>query len=268
MTTYAIGDLHGCLDPLQRLLDKVRFDPSTDRVWLVGDLVNRGPQSLETLRFVKSLGDSCIAVLGNHDIHLLGVIHGLRKTNSKDTINDILRAPDLQELNDWLRHRPLLHDCEKTGFTLVHAGIHPAWTLKTAKKMANELEAHFRDEHYVEHLERLFGNKPEKWSNKLGARRRRRFALNVFTRMRYCSAKGTLDFSFNGAPAKAPKGLMPWYEVPKRKVIQRRILFGHWSSHPAFALSNVVPLDRGCVWGRYLTAVALETGVSNVIDCA
>ena len=267
MTTYVVGDLHGCLDPLQRLLEKARFDPANDKLWFVGDLINRGPRSLETLRFAKSLGDQCIAVLGNHDMHLLGAIHGLRKPSAKDTLDDILAASDLAELTDWLRHRPLLHDCETTGFTLVHAGIHPAWDLEKAKAMATEVESVLRSDNYTDLLEKLFGNKPSKWSSKLGQHRRRRFAINVFTRMRYCTKSGELDFSYNGPPAKAPKTLLPWYAVKQRKDLPRRVVFGHWSSHPAFAISNVIPLDRGCVWGGCLTALALETGVSTVVDC-
>jgi len=225
MTTYVIGDLHGCLTPLQRLLDKVQFDPATDEAWFVGDLVNRGPQSLETLRFVRSLGSRAICVLGNHDLHLLAVIHGIRRTGGRDTLDDILRADDLPELTDWLRNR-------------------------------------------VDFLQRMYGNKPTKWSRKLGNHRRRRFAINAFTRMRFCTKKGELDLSETCPPHKAAKSLVPWYAVPNRKTIEGRILFGHWSSHPGFAVSNVVPLDRGAVWGGSLEALALETGVTTNVDNA
>jgi len=267
MTTFVIGDLHGCLTPLQKLLDKVHFEPASDTVWFVGDLINRGPESLETLRFVKSLGDSAISVLGNHDLHLLAVIHGIRKTSGKDTLDDILNAPDLNELTDWLRFLPLLHHSEELNVTMVHAGIHPKWDLLQARIMAVEVETALRSDKYVAFLQRMYGNKPAKWSKKLGKHRRRRFAINAFTRMRYCTRKGELDFSQTCAPSKAPKSLVPWYAVPDRKRIDGRILFGHWSSHPAFAVSNVVPLDRGAVWGGSLAALALETGVTTTVDC-
>ncbi len=267
MTTFVIGDLHGCLTPLQRLLDRVQFKPGTDKIWFVGDLVNRGPQSLETLRFVRSLGADAICVLGNHDLHLLAVIHGIRSIGGKDTLDDILRADDLNELTDWLRHLPLLHYSEALNVTMVHAGIHPGWDLALAKTLAAEVENKLQSEKYVEFLQRMYGNKPTNWSHKLGKHHRRRFAINTFTRMRFCTKEGELDLSRTCAPAKAPKNLMPWYAVPNRKAIEGRILFGHWSSHPAFAISNVVPMDRGAVWGGSLAALALETGVTTTVDC-
>lgn len=268
MTTFVIGDLHGCLTPLERLLDKIHFTPGTDKLWFVGDLINRGPQSLETLRFVKSLGNDAISVLGNHDLHLLAVINGIRKTGGRDTLDDILKADDLAELTHWLRHLPLLHHSAKLNVTMVHAGIHPKWNLALAKTMASEVEKALRSDKYADFLTLMYGNKPTKWSAKLGKHRRRRFAVNAFTRMRLCTRKGELDLTYTCAPAKAPKNLMPWYDVPNRKPIEGRILFGHWSSHPAFAVSNVVPLDRGAVWGGSLAALALETGVTTTVDCA
>jgi len=268
MSTFVIGDLHGCLTPLKQLLDKVQFKPGVDKLWFVGDLINRGPQSLETLRFVRSLGTDAICVLGNHDLHLLAVIHDIRRTGGKDTLDDILAADDLPELTHWLRHQPLLHHSEELDVTMVHAGIHPKWDLDLAKAMAAEVEKALRSDRYIEFLERMYGNKPAKWSRKLGKHRRRRFAINAFTRMRFCTKKGELDFSQTCAPHKAPKCLVPWYQVPNRKVIEGRILFGHWSSHPGFAVSNVVPLDRGAVWGGSLVALALETGVTTTVDCS
>lgn len=267
MTTFAIGDLHGCLDPLKLLLDKVHFEPGRDKLWFVGDLINRGPQSLETLRFVKALGDDAVCVLGNHDLHLLAVVHGIRRAGGRDTLDDILDADDLDDLINWLRHLPLLHHSNELDITMVHAGIHPKWDLALAQAMAAEVEQALRSPNYVDFLERMYGNKPTKWSTKLGKHRRRRFAVNAFTRMRLCTRKGELDFSHTCAPSKAPKDLMPWYNVPARKPIAGRIVFGHWSSHPAFAVSNVVPLDRGAVWGGSLAALALETGVTTTIDC-
>lgn len=266
MTTFVIGDLHGCLTPLERLLDKIHFSSANDTLWFVGDLINRGPQCLDTLRFVKSLGDSAVCVLGNHDLHLLAVIHGIRSSSGRDTLDEILAAEDLDELTHWLRHRPLLHRSESLNVTMVHAGIHPKWDLATATQMATEVEKALRSPKYVDFLERMYGNKPAKWSRKLGKHRRRRFAVNAFTRMRFCSRSGELDFTCTGPPHKAPKGLIPWYAVPKRKPIEGRILFGHWSAHPGFAVSNVVPLDRGAAWGGSLCALALETGVTTSVE--
>jgi len=248
MTTFVIGDLHGCLTPLKRLLDKVQFASGTDKVWFVGDLA--------------------ICVLGNHDLHLLAVIHGIRCAGGKDTLDEILHADDLPELTDWLRHLPLLHHSETLNVTMVHAGIHPDWDLTTAKSLAAEIEKKLRSDKYANFLQRAYGNKPTRWSHKLGKHHRRRFAVNTFTRMRFCTKAGELDLSETCAPAKAPKHLMPWYAVPNRKEIEGRILFGHWSSHPAFAVSNVVPMDRGAIWGGSLAALALETGVTTTVDCA
>lgn len=268
MTTYAIGDLQGCLDPLKKLLDKINFAPGTDTLWFVGDLVNRGPQSLETLQFVKGLGKDAISVLGNHDMHLLGVVAGVRQTGGRDTIDPILKSDDLEPLCNWLRHLPLLHHDDDLNVTMVHAGIHPRWSLSLAKELACEVETVLRSDDFAERLPRLIGNKPATWSKKLGKRRRRRFALNVFTRMRFCTHNAEMDFSETCPPAKAHKSLLPWYAVPDRVKIDSTIVFGHWSSHPPLAVSNVIPLDHGCVWGGSLSALALETGVMTSVSCA
>lgn len=266
MTTYVIGDLQGCLDPLEQLLDKVRFDPSCDRIWFVGDLINRGPQSLQTLRYVKALGKSAITVLGNHDLHLLAVVHGYRKPSSKDTLKRILSAPDRDELCDWLAARPLLHTDMDLGHTLVHAGIHPRWSLKRATRLANKVHKALVNEPDAL-FETMYGNTPANWSKGLAKEDRNRFAINVFTRMRYCHADGTLDFDYNGSPAAAPKHLYPWYAVPDRKKLPTRVIFGHWSSHPSMSPLHVMPTDRGCVWGGSLSAYAIERGESVWVGC-
>lgn len=266
MTTYVIGDLQGCLSPLKRLLDKLSFDPAKDTLWFVGDLVNRGPESLATLRYVRSLGDSAITVLGNHDLHLLAVVHGIRHNSGKDTLQDILNAPDRDELCQWLSRRPILHTDKQLGYTLVHAGIHPQWSLKLAHKLADELTFTFRYE-LADFLGYMYGNSPAGWSKELSGQKRRRFAVNVFTRMRYCHANGDLSFDFNGAPANAPAHLYPWYAVPNRKTLKHRVVFGHWSSHPAMSHDEVIPTDRGCVWGGCLTAFAIDTGESHSVRC-
>ena len=267
MTTWAIGDLHGCLDPLQRLLDAVRYDPGADRLWFVGDIANRGRQPLETLRYVRSLGSGAVTVLGNHDLHLLAVIHGVRKPSPKDTVAAILAAPDRDELEHWLRSRPLLHTDPALGATLVHAGIHPHWSLALARTLADELEALLPTPRFERFVTRMYGDSPARWSADLGKHERRRFAVNVFTRMRYCTAQGTLDFTHSEPPAQAPGRLIPWYRVPGRVAPGTRLVFGHWSSHPAMSPPDVLPLDRGCVWDGTLAAHALESGRTVSVRC-
>lgn len=266
MATYVIGDLQGCLTPLQRLLDHIHYDPSLDKLWFVGDLINRGPESLEALRFVKALGRHAITVLGNHDLHLLAVVHGVRKASSKDTLQGILGAPDRDELCHWLSELPLLHTDEALGHTLVHAGIHPHWSLKRAHKLAGEIHEALQND-LEDFLWHMYGNMPASWSKDLSKRKRRRFAVNAFTRMRYCHTDGALDFDFNGPPAVAPLGLHPWYALPTRKALDTRLVFGHWSSHPAMSPAHVVPTDRGCVWGGSLCAFDIEANISHCVSC-
>lgn len=266
MTTYAIGDLHGCLKPLERILDKIRFDPADDQLWFVGDLINRGPDSLATLRYVKALGDSAITVLGNHDLHFLAVAHGYRKSSPKDTFNSLLKAPDRDDLCDWLASRPLLHSDRKLAHTLVHAGIHPHWSLKRAHKLAKLVHrALVSDREQV--LATMYSNSPVQWDKELKAYERLRFAINVFTRMRYCTVDGSLDFTFNGSPSAAPRRLRAWYAVPDRKPLNTSIIFGHWSGHPAIAPTGIVPVDRGCVWKGSLSAYAIERSESTTVRC-
>lgn len=266
MATYVIGDLQGCLNPLERLLEKVKFDPATDRVWFVGDLVNRGPKSLQTLRFVKSLGDTAVTVLGNHDLHLLAVVYGHRKASGKDTLKRILQAPDRDELCQWLASQPLMHTDTTLGHTLVHAGIHPHWSLKRAQRLADKLHKALVKKP-DELLENMYGNSPAYWSRDLKKNNRNRFAINVFTRMRYCHMDGALDFEFNGRPAVAPKHLRPWYALADRKPLGTRVIFGHWSSHPSMSPANVMPTDRGCVWGGCLSAYVIERRESVWVQC-
>lgn len=266
MTTYVVGDLQGCLSPLERLLDKLQFDPAQDKLWFVGDLVNRGPKSLQTLRYVKSLGDAAITVLGNHDLHLLAVAAGHRKLSSKDTLKRILCAPDRDELLDWLIAQPLLHTDKKLKHTLVHAGIHPYWSLKLATRLADKLHKALTTDPDSLFLN-MYGNTPAYWSRDLKKHNRNRFAINVFTRMRYCHLDGALDLEFNGNPGFAPKHLRPWYALSDRKPLKNRIIFGHWSSHPAIGPAAVMPTDRGCVWGGCLSAYAIETQRTISVKC-
>ena len=267
MTTWALGDLHGCLEPLERLLEAVRFDPAADRLWFVGDLANRGPRPLETMRFVRALGDAAVTVLGNHDLHLLAVVHGARKASAKDTLAEVLAADDLDALETWLRSRPLLHVDAALGATLVHAGIHPHWSLGEARRRARELEALLPTPRFERFLGRMYGDAPAHWSPDLDKHARRRFAVNAFTRMRYCTRDGALELSCSEAPAKAPARLVPWYLVPDRVPLGTRVVFGHWSSHPAMSPADVLPLDRGCVWDGALAAHALESGETVSVSC-
>lgn len=267
MTTYAIGDIQGCCGNFDQLLEKIAFDPSGDRLWIAGDIINRGPTSLPALRRVIELGDSAITVLGNHDFHLLSVLCGLRKPSPKDTIDEILDATDRDELLNWLRHQPLLHHDEILNYTMVHAGLHPAWDLATASQLATDVEAALQGENYREFLHSMQGNKPLSWSPSLGGTERLRFAVNCFTRLRYCKTSGKLEFDFKGPPQKAPETLLPWYRVPQRQNAELRILFGHWASHGESEMENILPLDFGCVWGGKLRALALESGEVFEVEC-
>ncbi len=268
MATWAIGDLHGCYDDLQRLLEAIEFAPERDRLWFVGDLVNRGPDSLACLRYVYGLGDRAICVPGNHDLHLLATAAGTRGAHPRDTFDAILEAPDRAELLDWLRARPLLHHDTTLGFTLVHAGLHPQWDLATAQRVAREVETELRrpDGRVFAYM---YGNEPARWSEELTGEERIRCAINAFTRMRYCHADGSMDFAPTGAPGTQPAELMPWFDVPGRANADLRIVFGHWSTLGYLARDNVFALDSGCLWGGCLTALSLDDPDTVVqADCA
>ncbi len=258
MAQYAIGDLQGCYDPFRRLLDKLSFDPAKDRLWLTGDLVNRGPKSRRTLRFVKSLGDAATTVLGNHDLHLLALAHDIKVSNARyDSLWKILGQDDCDELIDWLRQRPLAHYDEKMNTIMVHAGIPPQWTIKKTRARAKEVEKVLRGDHYVEFLENMYGNKPDRWSGKLTGWKRLRFIVNALTRMRMVDTDKRIDFSHTGPPTTASAGLTPWFAAPGAKWQGTRIVFGHWSALGLIVNESLVAVDTGCVWGRQLTAVKL-----------
>jgi len=266
MSIYAIGDIQGCFDELLRLLDSLSFNEQSDQLWFAGDLVNRGPKSLETLRFVKSLGDAAITVLGNHDLHLLAASCVPKIAHKKDSLLPILEAPDRDELIDWLRHRPLFHFND--DFCLVHAGIPPQWDFKKTQKMAILAEQALRGSNYQSFLNQMYGNKPNIWSSNLKGVERLRFIVNCFTRMRYCDADGRLDFIHSGPPGSQPKGLVPWFDAPKRKNTDMRIIFGHWSSLGYYEGPNCYAIDTGCLWGGQLTALRLGEPVQRFsIDC-
>ncbi|MGZ4970446.1 MAG: symmetrical bis(5'-nucleosyl)-tetraphosphatase [Methylobacter sp.] len=266
MSIYAIGDIQGCFDELLKLLDTISFDEQSDQLWFAGDLVNRGPKSLETLRFVKSLGNAAITVLGNHDLHLLAASCATKIANKKDSLLPILEAPDRDELIDWLRHRPLFHFNE--DFCLVHAGVPPQWDFKRTQKMALLAEQALQSPDYRAFLMQMYGNKPNIWSSNLKGVEKLRFIINCFTRMRYCDVNGRLDFVNSGPPGSQPKSLIPWFEVPKRKNANMRIIFGHWSSLGYYEGANCYAIDTGCLWGGQLTALKLGEPVERFsIDC-
>lgn len=267
MSTYAVGDIQGCFDSLRRLLDLCRFDPAADRLWLVGDLVNRGPQSLETLRFVKGLGDAALTVLGNHDLYLLMVAeNGARKRGKDDTIQPILDAPDRDELLDWLRRRPLCH--LEGGFCLVHAGLLPQWTAARARELAGEVEAALAGEAYRDFMANMWGSEPASWSDDLSGWARLRVVVNAMTRMRFCSPAGIMDFHSKGEVADAPPGFLPWFEVPGRRSADSVIVAGHWSALGLRLSPNLLALDSGCLWGGHLTALRLEDRRVFQVDCS
>jgi len=271
VSTYVVGDVQGCLQPLQCLLREVDFSPGRDRLWSVGDLVNRGPDSLQTLRYCHALGDSLVVVLGNHDLHLLAVAAGVRTAGRSDTLADILAAPDRDELLGWLRRQPLLH--REHGCTLVHAGIPPQWTLDEAAGYAREVEAALRGPDGDAFLAAMYGNEPAAWSGDLQGLDRLRVITNYLTRMRHCSADGVLDLGSKGAaptPGAAPDGVTvaPWFSHPGRRNTGERILFGHWASLQGQTNDpDIIGLDTGCVWDGALSLYALDTGAWVRCNC-
>jgi len=257
---YAIGDLQGCYDPLQRLLDAIDFDDKQDRLWFAGDLVNRGPQSLEVLRFIKRLPLAPKITLGNHDLHLLASLFTSRPWKGKDdTIYQVLNAEDGEELGHWLRQQAILLHDDSLSLVMTHAGISPLWDLSQAKALASELENTLKGEFYIAFLENMYGNEPDRWSDDLTGIERLRVITNYFTRMRFCDAEGRLVLSYKGTVDKAPAGLYPWYAVPGRKAIGEDVIFGHWAAlEGQCPVANLFPIDTGCLWGGELTALRLQ----------
>lgn len=257
MATYAIGDIQGCYDPLCRLLDKINFDESSDRLWFAGDLVNRGPKSLKTLRFVKGLGYKATTVLGNHDIHLLALHYGVRPRKDKDsTLFRTLDSDDANELINWLQSLPLVHIENK--YIMVHAGIHPHWSIETLRKLKTELEPAISSIKKKKHLAELYGETTGTWEKAKDSPERLKYALNTLTRMRYCKANATPEYECTEPPGKQPDHLVPWYVLPNQHLQDHTILFGHWAALGYHHHKNVYALDSGCVWGNSLTALRLE----------
>lgn len=260
MAIYALGDIQGCHDELCSILDAVAFEPASDQLWFVGDLVNRGPKSLEVLRLVRGLGDAAISVLGNHDLHLLAIASGNAPQAGKDSLEPILQAPDREELLHWLRQRPLMHYDPKIDFALLHAGLPPQWTIPMAGIHAHEVEQALRGDDYIEFLHHMYGNKPKRWSEELEGMERLRFITNCFTRLRFCTPKGKLRLKEKGPPgSQKDPASMPWFDVPGRASRGTRIVFGHWSTLGYVARNNVWGIDTGCLWGGRLTALRIDT---------
>lgn len=257
MANYIVGDIQGCFDELTLLLEQVQFSAQRDTLWFAGDLVARGPKSLQTLRFAKSLGDSARIVLGNHDLHLLAVALGVRKNKEKDQTTAILDASDRDELLNWLRQQPLL--LEHDEFVLCHAGISPQWDLVTARQCAREVEAVLQSEHMPWLIENMYSNTPDLWSPTLTGLDRYRYTINSFTRMRFCFLDGRLDMDCKLPPNEVNEALLvPWFKLPQRVALEKPVLFGHWAALQGYFSQEVIGLDTGCVWNGSLTMIRWE----------
>ncbi|BDR14657.1 symmetrical bis(5'-nucleosyl)-tetraphosphatase [Vibrio sp. STUT-A11] len=257
MATYIVGDIQGCFEELQRLLEQVSFSAKNDQLWLAGDLVARGPKSLETLRLVKSLGDSAKVVLGNHDLHLLAVAHGVKKVKDKDKTAPIFAAPDSKALLQWLAKQPLL--AEHDDFVMCHAGISPQWNLATARQCAREVENILQSDHLSWLLHNMYSNKPDYWDDSLTGLDRYRYTINAFTRMRFCFPDGRLDMDCKLPPQQVTdEELIPWFDLPQRVELGKTVLFGHWAALQGHIDEEVIGLDTGCVWGGELTMIRWE----------
>ena len=266
MSTYAIGDIQGCYDQLRRLLDKIAFEPARDNLWMVGDLVNRGLQSLAVVRFVKSLGDRALTVLGNHDLALLVVASGVKKAHRSDTFGDILAAPDRDELVDWMRHQKMMH--AEGSYAMVHAGLLPQWTAVQALALAREVEAALQGPEYPEFIRHMYGNEPTRWRDELTGFDRLRVITNAMTRMRLTTADGDMEFSHKTNLDNLPTGFMPWYDGPGHASRHATtIIFGHWAALGLIVRDDVIALDSGCVWGRALSALRLSDRQIVQCDC-
>jgi bis(5'-nucleosyl)-tetraphosphatase (symmetrical) len=265
MAHYLIGDIQGCDGPLGRLLDKIDFSPSRDTLYLLGDLVNRGPSSAAVLRRLMAYGDSAQSLLGNHDLSLLAVAHGHRAPHRNDTMDDILAAPDRDAMLDWLRHRSMAIPAH--GILMVHGGVLPQWTVQQTLELARELETVLRGPGLADFLAQMWGNQPDRWDEALLGADRLRVVVNALTRLRFCTPEGAMDLRASGGLHQAPPGLLPWFDVPGRKSAGQPIAFGHWSTLGLMQRPDLLSLDTGCVWGGCLTALRLDArGAHEVIQ--
>lgn len=262
MSTYAIGDIQGCYQSLMALLDAIHFDANHDRLWFAGDLVNRGPRSLETIQFVMSLKQQATVVLGNHDLYLLAVYYDAWNIRPMTTLQAILNDPQVDQIMTWLRHQPLIHSDTDLGYTMLHAGLYPAWSLAQAVQLADEVHQILQGEHIADFLTAMYGNDPNRWNDQLSGEPRLRFIVNAFTRMRYLTTDLQLDLHHKGPIGEAPEHLIPWFDCPQLKLPNgMKLLFGHWASLQGnTGRNNIIGLDTGCGWGERLTAMRLEDG--------
>jgi len=265
MAVYAVGDIQGCFSALQRLIDKLGFNPRQDTLWFVGDLVNRGPESLAVLRWVKALAPAAVVVLGNHDLHLLAAAEGVRPVRKEDTFQDVLEAPDREALLDWLRHQRLLY--REKDFVLVHAGLLPQWTTAEAEALAIEVEQVLHGADYKTLLREMYGSSPAHWSPDLMGMARYRVIINALTRLRFCTAEGEMDLSQKGPPETAPQGFFPWFALPNRRSRDAVIVSGHWAALGLRVEDSLLALDSGCVWGQRLSAVRLRDRKIYQVSC-
>jgi bis(5'-nucleosyl)-tetraphosphatase (symmetrical) len=266
MATYAVGDLQGCLQPLQCLLQEVNFDRNNDTLWVVGDLVNRGPQSLETLRFIKSLDSSAVVVLGNHDLHLLAIYYGVR--NVSKSLQEVISAPDVDELMLWLRQQPLLHVDEKLGYAMSHAGLLPTWSIEQAQNYSDEVSAQLQGKKVKRLLQKMYGNSPKRWRDELKGMKRYRAIINAFTRMRFCTASGKLDFDASHTMEPPGPKYKPWFQFPNSGRAGYKFVFGHWAVLAGRVdVPDFYGLDTGCVWGREMTMMRLDDGQTYTCQC-
>lgn len=264
---YLLGDLQGCCDPLERLLQTIDFSPSRDHLYVLGDLVNRGPDSLGVLRRLRGLGNSATSLLGNHDLHLLAVAHGVRKPHRSDTLGAILTAPDRDDWLDWIRQQRLA--VHEQGWLMVHAGVVPQWDAAQTVALAHEVEAMLAGPDLGEFLTQMYGNEPARWDDALQGVPRWRCVVNVLTRLRFCAEDGTMEFATKDGSDGAPEGFMPWFEVPGRRTAGTPVAFGHWSTLGLINRDDLLALDTGCVWGGQLSAVRVDGATRELIqiDC-
>ncbi len=265
MATYAVGDIQGCFFSFQRLLEDVHFDPDTDRLWLVGDLINRGAGSLATLRWLYAHRSCVTSVLGNHDLHTLAVAEGFVPAHKSDTLNELLTAPDAPELLGWMRHQHMIH--QEDGYVMVHAGLLPQWDIAQALALGREVETVLRGPAYRDFLAHMYGNQPDHWRDDLQGYDRLRLITNAMTRLRVCSPEGRIDFKFKGELDRIPAGTVPWFDVPSRASRDATLVCGHWSALGLQRRSNFYALDTGCLWGGQLTAMRLEDKAVFQVPC-
>lgn len=265
MALYCVGDIQGCDDAFERLLATIGFSPSRDTLYVLGDLVNRGPDSAAVLRRCITLGDSVRPLLGNHDLHLLAAAYGTRRPSRRDTLQDILLAPDRDEMLEWLRHQPLARRVHHGGgdLLMVHAGVLPQWTAEETLAYAGEVEAVLQSREFAGFLQQMYGNSPDLWSPELQGTDRLRVIVNALTRMRFCSPEGRMDFESTESASEAPPGLVPWFDAPGRRTQNTLIAFGHWSTLGWLDRADVLGLDTGCVWGGCLSAVRFGTTLAD-----